>query len=92
LLKITEINPFIPHYYCNNCKCLTPASKFNLFPENGLDLPPKRCRHCQKELISDGHNIEVEIFAGYEKARALDIDINVDADFHRQSQKLLATT
>ena len=71
-LKITEINPVVPHYYCEKCGYSELRNDANC----GCDLPDKICPECGQELLKDGFNIPVETFMGSDGDKEPDMDFN----------------
>ncbi len=53
LLGCTEINPLLPHYYCEVCRQVEAISSV----ADGFDLPAKTCPFCGKTMHGDGHNL-----------------------------------
>lgn len=54
-LGITDVNPLMPHYYCQHCGFSWFFYKGEV--QSGFDLPRKNCPKCGEILCSDGHNI-----------------------------------
>lgn len=71
-LEITEINPVVPHCYCE--KCGHYEIKDNVFC--GCDLEDKACPKCGEVLTKDGFNIPAETFMGADGEKEPDIDFN----------------
>ena len=71
-LEITEINPVLPHYYCE--KCGHYEINDNVFC--GCDLEDKACLKCGEMLTKDGFNIPAETFMGADGEKEPDIDFN----------------
>lgn len=84
LLGISEINPLLPHYYCD-CHFF----EFSKLADDGFDLPDKICPVCEKKLKTDGHNIPYEVFMGFNGDKEPDIDLNFSEDFRLAAQKFV---
>lgn len=76
LLGISEVNPLLPHYYCD-CHYFETSN----LADDGFDLPKKVCSVCKKTLKTDGHNIPYEVFVGLKGDKMPDIDMNFPANF-----------
>lgn len=63
LLGMTNVNPLLPHYRCQNCECT--EFIYNNSVNCGYDLPHKSCPNCGKKLISDGHDIPFKDFEDF---------------------------
>lgn len=84
-LEITEINPVLPHYYCE--KCGHYEINDNVFC--GCDLGDKACPKCGEMLAKDGFNIPAETFMGADGEKEPDIDFNFASEIRNEAEERL---
>lgn len=86
LLKISEINPLPPHFYCEQCFYTEFHWQFN---NSGFDLGYKPCPQCQHTMSGDGQNIEFAAFMGFNADKTPDIDLNFSGEYQARAHNFL---
>ncbi|MGL4951662.1 MAG: PolC-type DNA polymerase III, partial [Mycoplasma sp.] len=85
MLKITDVNPLVPHYICNKCH----FTKIEKEAEDGFDLPPIACPQCDGTLYGEGHNIPFETFLGFKGDKTPDIDLNFSGLYQSEAHNFI---
>lgn len=82
LLGISEINPLPAHF---RCEC----GFFEQISPNKTGSH-RTCPNCGKELISDGFNLPVETFLGFDGKKEPDFDFNFPSEYQKTAIKNLS--
>jgi len=85
LLNKQSFNPLPVHYYCSACGHYE-AVQTRLF---GIDLPPKSCPVCGKELFAEGFNLSAESVWGTDGKKLITFDYNVNSEFLPFAHRML---
>lgn len=87
LLGNNSFNPLKPHYYCTKCGYYEIVDT-SLF---GIDLPQKRCPHCNAEILADGYNLPIESVWGNDGKKVISFDYNINSEFLPFARRVLQT-
>lgn len=85
LLGNNNFNPLHPHYYCPECGYYEVVDT-NLF---GIDLPQKKCPHCNADILADGYNLPIESVWGNNGEKLLSFEYNVNSEFLPFARRVL---
>ena len=85
LLGNNSFNPLHPHYYCTECGYYE-AVDTNLF---GIDLPRKKCPHCNADILADGYNLPIESVWGNNGKKYISFEYNVNSEFLPFARRVL---
>ena len=85
LLGNNSFNPLPPHYYCTKCGHYETVDT-HLF---GIDLPPKKCPHCNTDILADGYNLSIESVWGNTGKKLISFDYNVNFEFLPFARRVL---
>lgn len=77
LLSNNGFNPLSPYYYCSECGYYEVVNT-SLF---GIDLPIKKCPHCNKDISPDGFNLSSESVWGNDGKKMISFEYNVNSEF-----------
>ncbi len=78
-------NPLETYYYCPDCGYYEEVQT-HLY---GIDLPQKKCPHCQKEIFADGFHLPLESVWGNNGDKLISFDYNVSTDFYPFAKRVL---
>lgn len=87
LLGKNSFNPLPVHYYCPKCGYFE-SVKTHLF---GIDLPEKKCPHCEKNIIADGYNLSPESIWSDTAQKTISFDYNINTDFLPFAKRVLSS-
>ena len=85
LLGNNSFNPLPPHYYSTQC-CHYEIIDTHLF---GIDLPQKKCPHCNTDIFADGYNLPIESVWGNTGKKLISFDYNVNSEFLPFARRVL---
>ena len=85
LLGNNSFNPLPPHYYCTKCGHYEIVDT-HLF---GIDLPQKKCPHCNNNIFADGYNLPIESVWGNTGKKIISFDYNVNYEFLPFARRVL---
>ena len=85
LLGNNSFNPLPPHYYCTQCGHYEIIDT-HLF---GIDLPQKKCPHCNTDIFADGYNLPIESVWGNTGKKLISFDYNVNSEFLPFTRRVL---
>lgn len=85
LLSNNSFNPLPPHYYCTECGYFELVDTF-LF---GIDLPQKKCPHCNSDILADGYNLPIESVWGNNGKKIISFDYNANSEFLPFARRVL---
>ena len=58
----------------------------NLF---GIDLPQKKCPHCNADILADGYNLPIESVWGNNGKKYISFEYNVNSEFLPFARRVL---
>ena len=85
LLGNNSFNPLPPHYYSTQCGHYEIIDT-HLF---GIDLPQKKCPHCNTDIFADGYNLPIESVWGNTGKKLISFDYNVNSEFLPFARRVL---
>lgn len=85
LLSNSSFSPLAPHYYCMECGYYEVVNT-SLF---GIDLPVKKCPHCNHSMQPDGYNLPLESVWGTDGKEMLSFEYNINTDFLPFARRIL---
>lgn len=88
LLGNNSFNPLPPHYYCAKCGHYETVDT-HLF---GIDLPQKKCPHCNNDIFADGYNLSIESVWGNTGKKIISFDYAVNSELLPFARRVLQST
>lgn len=88
LLSNNSFNPLPPSYYCKKCGFYETVDT-DLF---GIDLPAKKCPHCDSEILADGFYLPIESVWGGNGEAPIYFEYDVNSEFLPFAKRILKDT